>query len=182
MERKSERKALIIVIGVVFSMLGYLWIYGIESFLAKESFSDKSLIERLMNDDPNASLYLCFSLIVHFGVILNLYIKTQNKIFKSINSLLISTIGCYVLMYLIYFQLSRVLLYIAFLSPIFAYIFYLLLMSKIYALKSVASEIIIGVILLIVAVFLMNTFEKFRLLDFIFALTLTIVFPLNHEE
>lgn len=180
MEYKSERRLLISIIGFIFSVVGCLWIYGIDTFL--EGFSDKSLIERLLNDDSNVFLYLCFGLIVHFGVILNLYLKTQNKLFKSINKLLVSTIGCYILMYLIYFQLTRVLFYIGFLSPIFAYVFYLLLMSKIYALKSVAFEIIIGVIILIIAVFLMNSYENFRLLDFVFALTATTVFPLVYKN
>ncbi len=180
---KIKETIFLLVIGLCFTILSCLYIYILNTNLLDSSNSKSSIIELFLNEQNNKYiLYLLFSIILHLGAIINLYVKTKDKKYLSLKRFLISAVGVYVVMYLTYYQLSKVLVYIAFLAPVVSYIVYVIFMQYVYKIKTIMSSVIMGSVVLLITMFLANLYENFSVLDDVFFMCITIFFPMLEKE
>ncbi|AXG69595.1 hypothetical protein KORDIASMS9_01820 [Kordia sp. SMS9] len=179
METKSRKIVVSLIIGFFFSILAYIYFRFLEDFIFEDNTSHRTIIEKFLNMKSNDYFsYLTFSFFLNLGAAINLYLITKNKIYISIKRFFLSSVGFYILMYLTYYHLSKVLVYLGFLTPIVSYSLYVLMMAVIYKIQNISSAVLIGAFTLLIAVFVMNSSENFEYLDFLFFLCITTLFPI----
>jgi hypothetical protein len=183
METNPSKIILIIIIGIIFSFCSYLYVLFLSSSLSDSRDLELSIIELFLNEQNNKHiLYLLFSIILHFGAIINLYVKTKDEKYLSLKRFFISSIGVYILMYLTYYQLSKVLVYIAFLASLVSYIVYVIFIQYVYKIKTIMYSTVMGSVVLLIAMFLANLYENFSVLDYVFFMCITILLPILEKE
>lgn len=177
MEKKSQKIIVIIVIGILFSIISYIYFKYVDNFFEIQYSSGDMLNLKLFNNPGiNKNVYFLVAIFLNVATVLNLYIMNEDKLFLKPILFLISTSFLYFSIYLFIYLLTFLTSYLSFLNPIFLIIAYALFMKFNYKLR-VGKFIVIGIGIFFVVSLIMNHYENFRYFDFVWFLLITTIFP-----